>query len=463
MQTAASSIPVARKSPRRWYLLGGFVVLLIATPFGLQFFAGWQRDRELEEIYRELDAEDPHWRWPDLVAQIPPAPPDDRNAAVQMVKVHELLQKTGFTPGKSKQGPLNSRLSEKDSHNLRSALDKVPAGVLDEARKLKGLPEGRVAVEPSENPFDVLGSDSLSGMRAPMMLLRDDAILRGHSRDLAGAAESCLALLNAAHALNDFPSLRAQFVRTAGQERALHALERTLGQGSISDRHLEQLQTAFTREAEHPAFYHAMRGERAAGHQLFLLVRDGKASNPGVYGSDEPTKILRPLYSLFPNLSLRDYPEYLRIQNELVRAGKQHGEARCEAFRELEKKLASGSSLSFMMGWAKELEVSQVRLHCAVAAIAAERYRLKYNVWPRRLDDVVKSGYLKEISKDPYDGQPLRWKRTTTGVIVYSVGEDQIDNGGTLDRANPRAAGSDIGFELWDRRGVPSPADGNTP
>jgi hypothetical protein len=113
---------------------------------------------------------------------------------------------------------------------------------------------------------------------------------------------------------------------------------------------------------------------------------------------------------------------------------------------------------------AEAAQRSQAQLRCAIAGLAAERYRLKHNnTWPRGLDDLVKEGLLKEVPKDPYDGQPLRLKRKPTGIVIYSVGYDKIDNGGTIDRANPRTPGTDIGFELWDRRGVPPPASEEIP
>ncbi len=33
----------------------------------------------------------------------------------------------------------------------------------------------------------------------------------------------------------------------------------------------------------------------------------------------------------------------------------------------------------------------------------------------------------------PFDGKPLRYKKAAHGVIVYSVGEDGVDNGGNID------------------------------
>src|SRR5262249_61899860 len=100
MQTTSPAVPtqVPRKSRRRWYILGFLLLLLLAVPVSYYFLAGWWGNREIAEICRELDQDDPHWRWPDLIGQMKP-PPDEKNAAVQIAKVHALLKKTPFTPG----------------------------------------------------------------------------------------------------------------------------------------------------------------------------------------------------------------------------------------------------------------------------------------------------------------------------------------------------------------------------
>ena len=117
-------------------------------------------------------------------------------------------------------------------------------------------------------------------------------------------------------------------------------------------------------------------------------------------------------------------------------------------------------AIGYILPTVLQLRETQARLRCAIAAVAAERYRLKHEkIWPGRLDDLVKDGLLKEVPKDPYDGKTLRFKRTPTGLIVYSVGPDLIDNGGKLGRATPRAPGTDIGFELWEHRSRAAPVD----
>jgi hypothetical protein len=71
-------------------------------------------------------------------------------------------------------------------------------------------------------------------------------------------------------------------------------------------------------------------------------------------------------------------------------------------------------------------------------------------------------GLLAEVPLDPYDGQPLRYRRTEDGVVVYAVGDDGVDNGGNLDRERPNQPGVDVGFRLWDvkhRRRPPRPKE----
>src|SRR5262249_24995418 len=67
---------------------------------------------------------------------------------------------------------------------------------------------------------------------------------------------------------------------------------------------------------------------------------------------------------------------------------------------------------------------SKAQLRCLVVALAAERYRLAVKAWPDSLECLTPD-YLAAAPLDPYDGQPLRFRRTDTGVVVYSVGPDR--------------------------------------
>ncbi len=65
-----------------------------------------------------------------------------------------------------------------------------------------------------------------------------------------------------------------------------------------------------------------------------------------------------------------------------------------------------------------------------VAAIALKRYQLQHGHWPDQLAELVPQ-YLPAIPQDAMTNQPLPYHRKSGGIfLLYSVGEDGMDNGG---------------------------------
>jgi hypothetical protein len=93
--------------------------------------------------------------------------------------------------------------------------------------------------------------------------------------------------------------------------------------------------------------------------------------------------------------------------------------------------------------------------------VAVERYRVANNRWPDTLPELVPA-YLPKVPLDPYDGAPLRYRRLSDGVVIYSVGADGKDNGGKLTDGRTRE-GIDVGFRLWDVSQRRQPAAGKAP
>jgi hypothetical protein len=62
-------------------------------------------------------------------------------------------------------------------------------------------------------------------------------------------------------------------------------------------------------------------------------------------------------------------------------------------------------------------------------ALALETYRARKGGYPDRLDDLVPDT-LPRIPIDPFDGQPLRWKRNGQDLVLYSIGRNLKDDGG---------------------------------
>ncbi len=94
---------------------------------------------------------------------------------------------------------------------------------------------------------------------------------------------------------------------------------------------------------------------------------------------------------------------------------------------------------------------SRIPLRVVAAPGGAERYRRDRGDWPKKLTD-LEGKYLVAVPIDPYDRQPLRYRPTDDGVVVYSVGPDREDNQGAINRHNSLAKHTDLTFRLWDVR-----------
>jgi hypothetical protein len=107
---------------------------------------------------------------------------------------------------------------------------------------------------------------------------------------------------------------------------------------------------------------------------------------------------------------------------------------------------------------------STAPMRCAVAALAAEQFRLKQGRWPKELQDLVAAGLLPAVPLDPHDGEPLRLRHAPDGLVVYSLawrrdydGKDWDDL--SLTPLNRAWLGTGVysEFRLWnpDRRNQP--------
>lgn len=69
---------------------------------------------------------------------------------------------------------------------------------------------------------------------------------------------------------------------------------------------------------------------------------------------------------------------------------------------------------------------------CTDTLIAIERYFLKHGSLPLALDDLMPE-FVTDVPKDPYDNQPLRYRKIDGGFEIYAIGSDLVDNSDTED------------------------------
>lgn len=106
----------------------------------------------------------------------------------------------------------------------------------------------------------------------------------------------------------------------------------------------------------------------------------------------------------------------------------------------------------FAVNTAIEIELcktADARRRVARAALAAAKYQAEERELPETLDELVPD-FLLAVPFDPFDGKPLKMKRTVRGIVIYSIGSDGTDDGGQpLDETEKTG---DITFELPDRK-----------
>jgi len=90
-------------------------------------------------------------------------------------------------------------------------------------------------------------------------------------------------------------------------------------------------------------------------------------------------------------------------------------------------------------------EIAQVK--AARTAMAIEQYRLDKNSFPEKLDQLVPD-YLESVPIDPFDNKPLRYRVDKDAVVVYSIGEDGVDDGGDVKHRTTKQQAGDWGFVL---------------
>jgi len=270
----------------------------------------------------------------------------------------------------------------------------------------------------------------LSRLRECTHLLMYRAMIEGHLGQDEHATESIKAILALADPLRNEPTLISQLVRIAIQACARLTVERRLGQVRLTDEQLAYLSQAFADSIDEQAMLRAVAGERATG------LGDSEMHGP------------LPAFAKFIGLADVDRLAYLRgMDGNMALA---EGSIDPLALRSLLDRIPCYRMVAPNLSAASRTKrQADSHTRTVLVGLAAKRYQLAHDTLPKRLDELVPE-YLDAVPTDPFDGKPLRYKHTDTGAIVYSVGEDGLDDGGKkLDAQGlPFQTGTDIVFNV---------------
>jgi hypothetical protein len=327
------------------------------------------------------------------------------------------------------------------------------------------FPQGRIPTDRKRDVVSTLLPNHQAG-RNLARLLQYDAILQIQDGNRPEAARDCRAMLNVARVYTDESLAIAQLIRISIYRVTLRTVERLEAQRECPDAELQLLQQLLEEAAIFPTLLTMARGERGAKHYFFSSLASGDVS--------AETLVMLPGINNRSELSSgseirRIHARLLEYDTEFVAIAKEPTERQIALVKALDEKYLSAewartplamsvllypynrgsqnvpsNSFQFVTAALRH----QADLRSGVAALAVERYRLAHGAWPRDLAGLVPT-YLKEVPMDPFDGQPLRYRRTESGAALYCVGPDGKDDQGTVLRGT-LSEGPDIGFELWE-------------
>jgi hypothetical protein len=308
--------------------------------------------------------------------------------------------------------------------------------VADNNEALKLL-HAAASIEHSRYPIDLSAGfetnvPNLSELRGAVFLLKLEAILHTENGESNLAVRSVRSCFGVARSLAKEPVMVSQLVRSACQSLAVTTIEYCINRIEFADEQLVELIESVNNAESISDMSCAFVGERCMGISFFKA--------PGSVNPDLINGIpFRPILELYKAIGLADADEiiYLDLMDGYIKSAQLPLEKRLDAVKAVEARLQSTSKahilLHVMMPALSRVITIDIRniahLRTTRVGLALERYRLADGKLPDNLTELV-PGYLESVPKDPFDGKDLRYKKLEAGFIVYSIGEDQIDDGG---------------------------------
>ncbi len=330
----------------------------------------------------------------------------------------------------------------------------VSADQLEFARGIVGSNETALttfreaaALSKSRYPVDLAGGINallphLSPMKQVARLLQAEALVAVDERDSRRAIETIKTILAEGRSLASEPLLISQLVSYAVDTIAFNTAEFVLNRLRLNDGELQELSAAFAKADDTNRLICALIGERAifigAMQDPQALLASGAgpgSSSPRADAFAELTWSLVRLTGFFE----RDFGfglDAVTTNIALARLGDpdrfiSHTNWDVVESRARENRYIMSSLLlpGFSKAIARDTD-ARARARVAQVVMAIERHRLAHNGnLPESTVELAPNLVLK-LPADPFDGQPLRFKRLESGYIVYSAGPDAEDDGG---------------------------------
>ncbi|MBW7864039.1 MAG: hypothetical protein H3C30_06460 [Candidatus Hydrogenedentes bacterium] len=275
-------------------------------------------------------------------------------------------------------------------------------------------------------------------LRSASRLLRGAAYMAALDNNSERAYRCILAGLQIIRSLDLELVSVSQGVKIACNGIMFSGLQETLGVAEYSDAQLVRLHHAFLRGHDQFALRNILVSERVFGLSAYDHVSDFMEFE-GIMGRSNLPKTMSVLVKMadIAGYYHGDREHFLDVMDKLIESATlPYGEFSSLIHRlsgQFDRSLflpsISKEFLTFLSEFPAAVATNQARMYLASTACAIERYRLANGAPPDTLTALVPA-YLPAPPMDPFDSQPMRYRREGTAYTLYSVNVDGVDGGG---------------------------------
>jgi hypothetical protein len=437
----------------------GRVILLMGALMAALLIWGAWRESETEKAIKQklagmraagglLDVEDLARMFPD-----PPPGHDTLSVFAAAFMIPTNVAATGPVPVMTSEGNYGRKLS------LEA---KTYAAMTNYCGRTVGLTNLMPESCPAETRLAVHwgrgGPNLLAGLRSVRTLMQSLAVHTLNAieaEDEAAAAQLLEHDFRFTRAVHAQSSLSAHMLHHACNNVACAVAERALNRLSFTETQLAKIAGVMSVEDPHD-LTHAMR---VAGCEAVRALQQAQLGHPVPGWTSAPEPFWKRVITRWregPEYRDEDfllYLEFISRSHPLLSMSGTEAVARSEALHtEFTKRAQSRIGREVMSrSWSAIIKAhssSMARMESARTAFAIERFRLAHQqALPDSLAELAPN-YLPAVPRDPFDEQPLRFKRLPRGYVVYSVGPDGVDNGGAESPTQNVTTNYDVTFTV---------------
>ncbi len=256
------------------------------------------------------------------------------------------------------------------------------------------------------------------------------------------------------------PTLISQLVRVTMLDILIQPVWEGIAAHRWSDDQLEKMETAF-QQLDFPSdFNHCMQWERAVGNWTFEKIRNDPEWTNTAFDTLHVTATTRfaLLRMTWTGLWYKNQTFLNRTMQEntlrIFDTEKQTVDvARAKATEALIRDLPFSNStfmakviMSVYGDVPRHIALAQTNVNEAIVACEIERYRLAHGALPATLGDL----HMPDLPHDIINGQPLHYSVNGDDYLLYSVGWNEVDDGGKVVlKPNSTTPDPDQGDWVW--------------